>query len=137
MLQLDQQDQDLRSREDQAQLLAGDPDAVERELTRWEQAGGSYDEVLHRLRASTADRAEQRRTTAGTLRSQAEQLRDRAAGIRQEIGIRRTMDPDRVEAENAQRAAQRDAEQARRSQQQSEQQHPGYRPPDQGPRHTL
>lgn len=84
--------------------VAGPEADREQALREWERLGGSINAVAATERTVAAGDATRAQITGERMRRRAEEHRQRAGGLRREIAIRATMDPEDKRAEDAERA---------------------------------
>jgi hypothetical protein len=125
--------QQLRQAQQEAALVAGDPVAFEQVLAEWASIGGSREALRERMLTANTQDVVAARATAGQHHRRAEQMREQAAAMRAETGVRAVMDDTQLQAEAAARTAAASAPPpAPGARPQDQQIHPGLRGPDAG-----
>jgi hypothetical protein len=124
--------QQVRQAQQEAALAAGDPVVFDQALTEWASIGGSREAMREwMLTANTQDIATAW-ASAAQQHQLAQQMREQAAGMRAETGIRAAMDDTQFQADAAARAAGTPRPAGPEGGPQHQPLHPGLRAPDPG-----
>ncbi|MFI2373158.1 MobF family relaxase [Streptomyces sp. NPDC018833] len=100
---LNQEVTSAEQRRNQAEITAGDTRRHQQVLDDWRQSGGTLPAALGRARATAADGSAAAAAEAQSLRERSRQLRENAAAMRREAGLRAVLPDERRAAEQAER----------------------------------
>ncbi|MFJ3826013.1 MobF family relaxase [Streptomyces nodosus] len=101
--QLDREIAQAEQQRDRAAAAAGDVRSHQRSLDEWQGAGGTLPAALAAAREAAVDGSASAESVARSLRARSRELREEAAALRREAGVRAVLPEERRAAERQER----------------------------------